>query len=67
MEEKYGIVNANGLKLRLRAKPNLDEDNVIELIPDGSKVLVLSIYKSWYKVETQSNTGYCLKKYISIL
>lgn len=67
MENKTGVVNTGGLSLRLRAKPNLEEDNILELMPNGTKVLIISSYRNWFKVETQSNLGYCLKKYISVL
>ena len=66
MKDKHGVVTTGGPSLRLRAKPNLEEDNVIEAMPNGAKVLIISSYRCWYKVETQSNIGYCLKKYISV-
>lgn len=51
-------------KLNVRKDPSTDAD-VVTVIDNGTEVKVLETVKDFVKVEIDSVTGYCVKKYIS--
>lgn len=51
-------------KLNVRKDPSTDAD-IITVIDNGTEVKVLETVKDFVKVEIESVTGYCVKKYIS--
>lgn len=66
-ETIYGIV-VNALNVNVRAEPNMDSDNVIEVASKGDKVKILRKMDDFIKVETKSNNvGYIFSHYVKEL
>lgn len=54
----------NCTKLNVRKEPSTDAD-IVTVIDNETEVKVLETVKDFVKVEFDSVTGYCVKKYIS--
>lgn len=62
-DNTQGYIDADSLNLR--AKPN-KKSKIIDEYERGQTVLIIGKDGDWYKVEVDGNTGYMLKKYISV-
>ena len=67
MQQGSMYVNtANGKALRFRSSKSTSSDNILDEIPYGTKVYVLSWDGTWARIRYNSAVGYVVKKYLSI-
>ena len=67
MQQGSMYVNtANGKALRFRSSRSTSADNILDEIPYGTKVYVLSWDGTWARVRYNSAVGYVVKKHLSI-
>ena len=59
------VSTANGKALRFRSSRSTSSDNVLDEIPYGTKVYVLSWDGTWARIRYNSAVGYVVKKYLS--
>lgn len=62
--EKYGTVSISSGNLNLRSEPNTSS-SVVASLPNGTRVKLIGISGSWYKVSCDYGTGYVASNYIS--
>ena len=67
MQQGSMYVNtANGKALRFRSSATTAKDNVLDEIPYGTKVYVISWDGTWARIRYNSAVGYVVKKHLSI-
>ena len=67
MQQGSMYVNtSNGKSLRFRSSKSTAADNVLDEIPYGTKVYVLSWDGTWARIRYNSAVGYVVKKHLSI-
>ena len=61
---RNGII-VGAMNVKVRRKPKLDEDNVVEILRQGDKVKILGETKEFYKVSTSVNRDvYIFKPFV---
>lgn len=67
MQQGSMYVNtANGKALRFRSSKSTSADNILDEIPYGTKVYVLSWDGTWARIRYNSAVGYVVKKHLSV-
>lgn len=62
---KIGVIT-NTQNLRFRTSPNITDDNVACILPNGYEITVIEINGEWAKVKLADSEYYCLTKFLKI-
>lgn len=62
---QIGVVATENDDLNVREMPSIDSE-IINTIPKGETVRILSEENDWYRIEINGRTGYVLKEYVAV-